>query len=74
MRDHSQLRIGLVAADWPIMENVSELNDKPMVRLANPRRVTLANVRTHAELHELAAHAKAEAQTPAGPEREPGGS
>ena len=44
----------------------SQLNDKPMVRLANPRRVTLANVSTHAELHELAARAKAEAETPAG--------
>jgi hypothetical protein len=41
------------------------MNEKPMVRLANPRRVTLANVRTHAELHELAAQAKAETETPA---------
>jgi hypothetical protein len=41
------------------------MNEKQMIRLANPRRVTLANVRTHAELHELAAQAKAENETPA---------
>ncbi|MCW2607616.1 MAG: hypothetical protein JWO60_2309 [Frankiales bacterium] len=44
---------------------MTDMNPKPMIRLANPRRVTLANVRTHEELHQLAAQAKAEHETPA---------
>lgn len=43
---------------------MTDTNTTPPTSLANPRRVTLANVRSHEELHELARRAKAEHETP----------